>query len=275
MIEKILSFKTRPALYEPGSSKFWDDEHISKGMLEAHLDPERSSATRKLEFVEKSVDWIASAIPPRRYPRLLDLGCGPGIYAERLCGKGYEVTGWDLSERSIEYARRSAQRQGLNIRYRCGDYLGMEEENAFDAAVLIYCDFGALSETAGKKLLANTHRALTAGGKLLFDVFTPRARRDQKETESWSCQDQGFWSPRPHLCLNSRHIYDGGVFLDRTIVVTDDSVVCHNIWERTFELEELKRILRGSGFGKVFCYGDIAGAPYDSEGETICVLAEK
>jgi hypothetical protein len=28
----------KPTLYAPSSSKFWDDEYISKGMLEAHFD---------------------------------------------------------------------------------------------------------------------------------------------------------------------------------------------------------------------------------------------
>ena len=29
-----------PALYERTDAAFWDDEHISRGMLAAHLDPE-------------------------------------------------------------------------------------------------------------------------------------------------------------------------------------------------------------------------------------------
>ena len=38
MIDKILQqYAKRPQLYEKSTSAFWEDEHISKGMLEAHV----------------------------------------------------------------------------------------------------------------------------------------------------------------------------------------------------------------------------------------------
>lgn len=66
----------------------WEDEYISKNMLKAHLDENYDSATRKLEFVRRSVDWISETLPPSDYPALLDLGCGPGIYGEFFSKKG-------------------------------------------------------------------------------------------------------------------------------------------------------------------------------------------
>ena len=77
-------------------------------MLKAHLDPEFDGASRKLDFIEKSVAWITERIPPADYPLLLDIGCGPGIYAEMFTKKGYQVTGVDFSKRSIDYAQQSA-----------------------------------------------------------------------------------------------------------------------------------------------------------------------
>ena len=38
--------------------EFWNDEYISEQMLKAHLDPEFDGASRKLDFIEKSVAWI-------------------------------------------------------------------------------------------------------------------------------------------------------------------------------------------------------------------------
>lgn len=40
--------KEKPKLYEKSSSAFWDDENISKYMLEAHLNQEEDGATRKM-----------------------------------------------------------------------------------------------------------------------------------------------------------------------------------------------------------------------------------
>lgn len=101
MINKLLIYTSeKPEVYTASTSKFWDDEHISKGMLEAHLNPEWDAATRNHNFVTKSVEWIASIASPVTYPELLDLGCGPGIYAEKFYISGHHVTGMDYSKRS-------------------------------------------------------------------------------------------------------------------------------------------------------------------------------
>ena len=39
MFTKLKKMITKPALYEKGTAELWTDEHISKGMLEAHLNP--------------------------------------------------------------------------------------------------------------------------------------------------------------------------------------------------------------------------------------------
>src|SRR3990170_7260503 len=50
--------------------------------------------------------------------RVLDVGCGGGILAERFAEAGSLVTGIDLSPVAIEAARRHAEAGGLNIDYR-------------------------------------------------------------------------------------------------------------------------------------------------------------
>jgi 2-polyprenyl-3-methyl-5-hydroxy-6-metoxy-1,4-benzoquinol methylase len=93
-------------------------------MLKAHLDPTWDAASRNHAFIAKSVDWITQIAPPMQYMKLLDLGCGPGLYAERFNTKGYEVTGIDYSHRSLDYARNSALQNGSDITYIYQDYPG-------------------------------------------------------------------------------------------------------------------------------------------------------
>ena len=40
--------------------------------------------------------------------RVLDAGCGPGQAARRFCERGFKVTGIDLSDKMLEYARSAA-----------------------------------------------------------------------------------------------------------------------------------------------------------------------
>lgn len=58
MFNNICKALEKPPLYEKTKAAFWNDEYISKQMLKAHLDPDFEGASRKLKFIEKSVDWI-------------------------------------------------------------------------------------------------------------------------------------------------------------------------------------------------------------------------
>lgn len=276
MLEKLFAFMNKPELYQASTSKFWDDEHISKKMLEAHLNPEWDAATRPHKFVNKSVDWMVSILPPKKYPKLIDLGCGPGIYAEKFFEKSYSVTGVDFSKRSIEYAEASARMKGMDIKYYNQNYLELSFEGEFDIATIIYCDFGVLSTDDRSILLSKIYSALNPNGVLIFDVFTPRYYSNRPEFRSWEYCQTGFWKEEPHICLNSLYRYeDCNTFLSQTITITADSMDCYNIWEHTFTAGEIKRDLYEAGFTKVEFYGDVAGAKYDPEGEIFCVVAQK
>lgn len=41
----------KPLIYRKTCVPFWEDTHISKGMLQAHLDPLFEGASRRLDFV--------------------------------------------------------------------------------------------------------------------------------------------------------------------------------------------------------------------------------
>lgn len=59
MYKQLLNYmKNRPEEYEADSEMLWNDEHISKGMLEAHLNPDIDAASRKHEFISESVKLL-------------------------------------------------------------------------------------------------------------------------------------------------------------------------------------------------------------------------
>lgn len=268
--------KERPKLYAPSSAKFWDDDHISKGMLETHLNPDSELATRKLDFVDRSVDWITQIAKKSEHSELLDLGCGPGIYAERFCRKGFHVTGIDFSRRSVDYARETAKRQNLHIFYLYQNYLELDYQEEFDVTTLIYCDFGVLSDTDRASLLKRIFRALKPGGTLIFDVFTPNRYKGVEESKNFTYQEGGFWNKEPHLCFDMQFRYDEcNTFLHQYVITTAASTQCYNIWEHTFTLEELKKDLAQAGFGEVEFYGDVAGAEFTEASDIVCVVAHK
>ena len=276
MFAQLTAFMKKPALYEKGTRELWTDEHISKGMLEAHLNPDWDSATRKHEFVRQSVSWISKIAPVQKYPALLDLGCGPGIYAEFFNEACYQVTGLDLSERSINYAINSAQKKNLQITYQLRNYLTLDYSEQFDLVTLINYDFGVLSTENRAKLLKKIYTALKPNGRLIFDINTPQYY-DKKEYKTWYfTKEEDFFSPEPHLYLFSFYRYDDqNTFLDQHIVITEQDIKCYNIWHHTFTKDEITQDLRDAGFIIKDLYGNIAGSEYIDDGKEMCVVAEK
>lgn len=276
MFNELKKYTTKPKLYAPSTNKFWDDEHISKGMLAAHLNPNWDAATRKPEFLDKSVDWISEIAPSSQYKLLLDLGCGPGLYAERFNSAGYSVTGVDFSKRSIAYAKEQTLLNKSTIEYHYQNYLTIDYIEQFDVITLIYCDYAALSITDRLILLRKVYQALKPNGKFIFDVFTPLMRK--KESRSWEYyKESGFFSEKPHICLESVYHYDDedNTELRQSIVITEETVNCYNIWDHFFTKEALLSEIQTAGFSIFEFYGDIAGKEFSDSGETICGVLTK
>ncbi|WP_206539076.1 hypothetical protein [Nocardiopsis alba] len=71
----------RPALYgRTTTAALWTDPHISGRMLAHHLDPDVEAASHGHGFVDRAVTWMRGRFDLGPGSRLLDLGCGPGLY---------------------------------------------------------------------------------------------------------------------------------------------------------------------------------------------------
>ncbi|HJQ28680.1 MAG TPA: class I SAM-dependent methyltransferase [Rubrobacter sp.] len=102
--------------------------------------------------------------------RVLDAGCGPGIYAEELVARGAEVMGFDASERMVELARERL-RGGAEISHAIlEEPLAWLEDGSFDLVVsALAMDY--VEDWRGP--LAEFYRVLKPAGKLVFSVEHP------------------------------------------------------------------------------------------------------
>ena len=74
-------------------------------MLREHLTQDHGAASRKTEEIQMQVDWFWSKLDLKSGANLLDVTCGPGLYATRFAQKGVNVTGVDFSPASLEHAQ--------------------------------------------------------------------------------------------------------------------------------------------------------------------------
>jgi SAM-dependent methyltransferase len=276
MFDEILKYAVKPELYAPSTSNFWNDGHISKGMLEAHLNPGWDAASRNHVFIDKSVKWISEIAPPSQYMRLLDLGCGPGLYAERFNRIGYAVMGIDFSIRSIEYAKEQSKLNKSNIEYRYQNYMEIDFTEQFDIVTLIYCDYAVLSINDRRVLLKKVRQSLKPFGIFIFDVFTPIRRKSERH--SWQYyKNGGFFNPNCHIHLEAFYQYDDNdkSELNQNIIITDKDIHCFNIWNHYFTKELLISEMQAAGFNKFEFFGDVAGNEFSDKGDSICTVATK
>jgi cyclopropane fatty-acyl-phospholipid synthase-like methyltransferase len=165
-------------------------------MLRFHLDPEIDVSSRNMCFIDRSVEWLVSRFNIGPGTKIADFGCGPGLYAERLARRHAAVTGIDFSQRSIEFARKTADREGLAVHYINRSYLDLETDSRFDLILMIMCDYCALGPAQRKKMLSTFHRLLEPSGSVLLDAYSLQAFSKRQEKALYEVNLlNGFWSP--------------------------------------------------------------------------------
>jgi len=276
-IDTLCQLQEKPPLFAPGEVRFWTDPHIAQGMLVAHLDPNTDAASRRPETIQRSAGWIVRTLGLQSGDSVLDLGCGPGLYAVHLARAGLQVTGVDFSQNSIDYARHYAEQHGLAITFRCQDYLELEDRSLYDAALLIYGDFCPLSPAERTRLLANVKRALKPGGRFVLDVTTPQLRRRAGLKNGWYAVQSGFWKPGPHLVLEAGFAYpEDDIYLDQYIVIeADGEISVYRNWFRDYTAETIRAELETAGLAIQSLWGDLVGTPYQPESDWIGVIAAR
>jgi len=141
--------------------------------LELHINPQIDVASRSKVKIERITNWILERADKPKM-KILDLGCGPGLYAELLAQKGHSIIGVDFSKNSIQYATRQAKEKKLDIEYLKKNYLNLDFDSQFDLAIMIYLDFCVLLPTERDIVLKNIYRALKKGGLFICDVVNER-----------------------------------------------------------------------------------------------------
>ena len=130
-----------------------------------------ASSLSKYQYQRQKYDALVGLLPERPYRRALDLGCGLGLFTERLGPRVEEVLGIDISAVAIRCAA-DRTRGFRNVRLRQGDItaLDVELDGRFDLVVVadtIYYLPPPIQDETLKSLAARFARLLTQDGVLL------------------------------------------------------------------------------------------------------------
>ena len=271
MLSQVTQFSQRPAVFEKGTGNIWTEPYLAQQMLKAHLDLTSDGASRKFEEIEKTIAWFNHVI--KNESTILDLGCGPGLYAEKLCASGHQVTGIDFSKNSIRYARNSAQKQGLDIEYVCDDIFNMDYIEQYDVVMQNYGELNTFSDEELNRIFSLAKKALKPEGMFIFDVTTPMLRRKHGLNKNWYCSKCGFWRANRHLVLEEGFEYENDIWLDQYIVIDEEEVTVYRNWYHDYTAETIQKIVLETGFKKVKMIENLLGKEECEEVEWITVIA--
>jgi SAM-dependent methyltransferase len=278
MFDQLERINERPEPFQfYTASDLWTDEHTSEQMLSLHLNEAIDVSSRNSKFIDQSVEWIVSEFDIGEDTKIADFGCGPGLYTTRLAKCGANVTGIDFSKRSIDYARKAATRERLNISYLNQNYLEFETEDRFDLVLMIMCDFCALSPNQRKEILRKFQMVLKPSGSVLLDVYSLAAFEQKEEAATYEVNLlNGFWSSNKYYGFLNIFKYDEEkLTLDKyTIIELDRTREVYN-WLQYFAPEDLEREFIEAGFSFKGLFSDVAGNPYDRKSSEFAVIANK
>lgn len=273
-LDDLTSADRCPAPYEPGQ-ELWNDPHISKSMLEAHLSPDTDAASYKPEKIQAICEYLIPTLGLESRDSIVDLGCGPGLYCSRLVQKGFFMTGIDRSENSIEYARN--HNHGKHADYILASYLNPFGSNQFDAALMISQDYGVLSPENRKILLGNIRNALKPNGYFAFDVSSMTCFQNRKDGGAckWYASGAGFWRPHKHFVLEKTILYPGIPTLCDYYVVIDSDVKAYHIYQTFFSPESIRSELEENGFRVVAVLSNLRGDKFNSSSPELGIICKK
>lgn len=273
MDDLLRALARRPAPFSVGGpNELWTDPHVQTQMLLAHLHPEVDAASPPHEAIDRAAAWLVANVGVDASTRVLDLGCGPGLYAERLAPHAGHVHGIDLSATSISEARRRAP-AGTTTSFTVGDYLD-DPLPTHDVALLLMYDYGALSPQARHRLLTRVRARMAPGGRLVLDVLSVRRYAQVEE----ACRieerlDDGFWAPGDYLGVAQTFRYDEArVALDRYLIVEPERTRWVHNWSAYLTADELVTEVEAAGFVVTQLLRDTTGQPMDAFTDTVAVV---
>jgi SAM-dependent methyltransferase len=259
-------------LFQKCNESIWTDEHICKTLLEAQLDEYNNAGSRKPENRKIIVDWINNQI--KSSSKIIDLGCGPGLYSYELGKLGHSVLGIDFNKASFEYATKY-KTVGNLIEYRHLNYIRDSFSGKFNLAMVIFCDFSALIPEDQEIFLNKIKNILINDGIFIFDVFGLSVMETIQEKRNWSISHgNDFWSREPYI-LNT----EIKKFADVNTIGTRHYIINQNtgkikefiLWDQYYSENSITKLMEDNGFNVI----EINKELINYKEETLLVMAKK
>ncbi len=243
----------------------WFAEIFDEVFLRTLPDSTWKRTQREVQFLIDSL-----RLPPGA--AILDLACGHGRHALELAGRGYDVTGVDLSRAFLERAHRESQRRNLSPRFMVGDMRDAAFEQTFDAVICMNTSFGYFDDVTNYGIVTSMFRSLRPGGRFILETVN----RDHIASHV----PRRRWWDNAELIIMEEVDFDARTSRlqsMRTIVDEKQRPWEQHISIRLYGAHELCGMLAMAGFQVLELSGDIAhrGSYLGECNRSVILLAQK
>ncbi|MBN2503095.1 MAG: methyltransferase domain-containing protein [Anaerolineales bacterium] len=275
-ISDLINRPPVPTPWADGDPFPWDDPDFSARMLAEHLTQEHDMASRKFNLIDRHVEFIHTRVLGGKSARILDLGCGPGLYASRLAQLGHRCVGIDFSPASIAYAQAHNPEGNTYIE---ADLRTAEFGEGYDLAMLIFGEFNVFPISEARTILEKAYQALRPGGALVLEPHTYAAVEQMgKETSSWFSAKTGLFSERPHVYLLENYWHAEEKVTSKRMYIIDaetSEVAFYSQGFQAYTNADYENLLTECGFADVAFYPSLAGGPAEGQVTLLAITARK
>jgi ubiquinone/menaquinone biosynthesis C-methylase UbiE len=219
--------------------------------------------TPELDEAQTDLIWRLLGLEPGA--DVLDVACGHGRIANRLAGRGAQVTGLDADPFFLEKAREA----GSGAEFVEGDMRVLPFPDAsFDAVLLWFTSFGYFDDDGNRAVLNEFRRVLRPGGRAAVDLqHLPRMLA--------TFQRQSFVRRGLDVMLDEHAAFDeeAGILETTRTYIRDGEIREIHYRVRCLMPDEARDWLLEAGFTEVELFGH-EGEPLTPESRRLIAVAQ-
>jgi SAM-dependent methyltransferase len=242
----------------------WWRTFFSGAMVEFWLRAMTEEETRlEADFIEE----MLRVAPPAR---LLDVPCGGGRHSLALAGRGYRMTGVDVSAEFLAAARAGAAGRSLEVRWEQRDMRDLPGDETFDGAFCFGNSFGYLDDAGNADFLKAVGRALRGGAKFLLDTsYVAEVLFPTLQERAWYPVEGGV------VLADRRYDPVGGRLYVEYITIRDGHGEKWPMSARIHTCREVHELLEEAGFTDVQGFGSFTREPFRLGSPRLVLTATK
>lgn len=246
----------------PVTSPLWDGQHkipwndpvFSARILKEHLSQDHHLASRKQQAIENQCAWIHSRYLSGETASILDLGCGPGLYAELLAGDEHDYIGIDFSPASIEYAS-SKYAHNKWYSFVLGDVVEADFGGLHDLGMMLYGEINVFPPHNTRRILSKAHASLKPGGTFIIEMQRFETVKGVGESPTTKTEaDAGLFSDSPYVCLTENTWHEDEGIAQQVFTVQAEDEGDSKVYKSTTKAwteDEMIALLNEVGFSDI------------------------